>query len=53
VFLQFLVFTEILRHGHFFAAEHNELILSVEIGLTFFALFYFVYLYRHQVRSMR
>lgn len=53
IFLQVLVFTDILQHGHFTAVENNPAILAFEIGLTFFALFYFAYTYQRFIRSVR
>jgi hypothetical protein len=53
IFLQALVFTDILQHGYFMAVEHNPLILSFEIALTVFALAYFVFMYQRFIRSMK
>jgi hypothetical protein len=53
IFLQVLVFTDILQHGHFTAVENNPAVLAFEIGLTVFALFYFVYTYQRFIRSVR
>jgi len=53
IFLQALVFTDILQHGYFMAVEHNPLILSFEIVLTVSALAYFVFMYQRFVRSIR
>ncbi|RLI40617.1 hypothetical protein DRO59_08870 [Candidatus Bathyarchaeota archaeon] len=53
IFLQILVFTDILQHGYFMAVENNPAILAFEIVLTFFALIYFVYMYQRFIRSVR
>jgi hypothetical protein len=52
IFLQALVFWDISQNGFFRATEQNQLILSFEIFLTFFALVYFVYFYQRMIRSM-
>jgi len=46
IFLQILVFVDIVRRGYFIAVERNPVILTVEVGLTICALVYFVYLYQ-------
>jgi hypothetical protein len=53
IFLQLLVFTDILQHGYFMAVENNPAILSFEILLTVFSAIYFVYMYQRFIRSMR
>jgi len=53
IFLQILVFTDILQHGYFMAVENNPAILAFEILLTAFALIYFIYMYQRFIRSMR
>ena len=53
IFLQILVFTDILQHGYFMAVENNPAILIFEILLTVFALVYFVYMYQRFIRSIR
>jgi hypothetical protein len=53
IFLQALVFTDILQHGYFTAVEHNPVVLSFEIVLTVFALAYFVFMYQRFIRSIR
>lgn len=53
VFLQILVFTDILQHGYFIAVENNSVILNFEIALTFFALIYFIYIYQRFMRSLK
>jgi len=53
IFLQILVFTDILQHGYFMAVENNPVILIFEILLTVFALIYFVYIYQRFIRSIK
>jgi hypothetical protein len=53
IFLQILVFTDILQHGYFMAIENNPAILIFEIVLTAFALIYFIYIYQHFIRSVK
>jgi len=53
IFLQILVFSDILQHGYFMAVENNPAILMFEVALTFFALIYFVYMYQRFIRSIR
>jgi hypothetical protein len=53
IFLQILVFTDILQHGYFVAVENNPAILVFEINLTFFALIYFIYIYQRFIRSIK
>ncbi|MEM2338030.1 MAG: hypothetical protein QXK93_02910 [Candidatus Bathyarchaeia archaeon] len=53
IFLQILVFTDILQQGYFLAVENNPAILAFEIALTFFALIYFMYMYLKFIRSIR
>ena len=53
IFLQILVFTDILTRGYFMAVENNPAILTFEVTLTFFALLYFAYMYQRFVRSIR
>jgi hypothetical protein len=53
IFLQVLVFTDILQHGYFMAVENNPAILMFEVLLTVFALIYFVYMYQRFIRSIR
>jgi hypothetical protein len=52
IFLQLLVFTDILQHGYFMAVENNPAILSFEILLTAFSAIYFAYMYQRFIRSM-
>ena len=51
IFLQVLVFSDILLQGYFRAVETNSTILSLEITLTVFAAFYFLYLYQKVIRT--
>jgi len=53
IFLQILVFTDILTQGYFMAVESNQAILAFEILLTVFSAIYFVYIYQRFIRSMR
>ena len=53
IFLQILVFTGIMQQGYFRAAEGNALILGLEIGLTAFALVYFLYVYQRLMRMIK
>jgi hypothetical protein len=53
IFLQILVFTDILQHGYFMAVEKNPAILMFEILLTAFALIYFIYTYQRFIRSIK
>jgi hypothetical protein len=53
IFLQLLVFTDILQHGYFMAVENNPVILSFEILLTVFSALYFAYTYQRFIRSMK
>jgi hypothetical protein len=53
IFLQILVFSDILQHGYFRAMESNPAILMFEVGLTAFALIYFVYIYQRFIRSIK
>jgi hypothetical protein len=53
IFLQILVFADILQHGYFMAVEKNPAILTLEVFLTVFSLVYFVYTYFRFIRSIR
>ena len=53
IFLQILVFTDILQHGYFMAVEKNSAILTLEVLLTIFSLIYFIYIYQRFIRSIR
>jgi hypothetical protein len=51
IFLQILVFSNILEQGYFRAVETNSYILTLEISLTAFSAVYFLYLYQKTIRS--
>jgi len=53
IFLQILVFTDILQHGYFMAVENNPAILLFEIALTLFAFIYFIFIYQRFIRSIK
>ena len=53
IFLQILVFADILQRGYFMAVEQNPAILAFEIVLTGFALIYFIYIYQRLMRSVK
>lgn len=53
IFLQLLVFTDILTHGYFMAVEKNPAILAFEVLLAVFSLAYFVFIYQRFIRSIR
>jgi hypothetical protein len=53
IFLQILVFSDILQHGYFRAMENNPAILMLEVVLTAFALIYFIYIYQRFIRSIK
>jgi hypothetical protein len=53
IFLQILVFADILQHGYFMAVEQNPAILAFEVGLTGFAAVYFGYIYLRQMRQVK
>jgi len=53
IFLQILVFTDILTNGYFMAVEHNLAILTFEVLLTVFSFIYFIYIYQRFIRSVR
>jgi hypothetical protein len=53
IFLQVLVFADILQHGYFMAVENNPAILLFEVVLTAFAFVYFIYIYQRYIRSIR
>jgi hypothetical protein len=52
LFLQTIVFADILTQGYFRAVEQNPLVLSFEVTLTFFALAYFIHVYLRFIRSI-
>ncbi len=53
IFLQILTFASIFYQGYFWAVEKNPAILSIEIGLTAFALVYFIYVYQRIIHSLK
>ena len=53
IFLQFLVFTDIVTHGYFMAVEKNPAILAFKVLLTVFSIIYFVFIYQRFIRSIR
>jgi len=53
IFLQILVFADILQHGYFMAVEQNPAILAFELGLTAFASIYFIYIYQRLMRQVK
>jgi len=53
IFLQILVFADIVQNGYFIAVEDNPAILMFEVGLTAFALVYFAFVYHRFIRSMK
>lgn len=52
VFLQILVFKDILQQGYFLGVEKNPVILESEIALTVFAVVYLIHLYVSKIRSL-
>jgi len=53
IFLQILVFMDILQYGYFMAVERNPAVLFFEIALTAYALIYFIYIYQRFIRSLK
>ena len=53
IFLQILVFADILQHGYFMAVEQNPAILAFEVALTGFAVIYFDYIYQRLMRQVK
>ena len=51
IFLQILVFSNILLQGYFRAVETNTPILMLEITLTAFTAVYFLYIYQKVIRT--
>jgi len=51
IFLQILVFSDILMQGYFRAVETNPAILMLEITLTAFTAVYFLYLYQKVIKT--
>lgn len=52
VFLQTLVFKDILQQGYFIGIEKNPFILQLEVALTIFAVIYLIHLYVSKIRSL-
>jgi len=52
IFLQILVFADIIQHGYFMAVEQNSAILTFEVALTGFAAIYFIYMYQRLMRQV-
>ena len=53
IFLQILVFADILQHGYFMAVEQNPAILAFEVALTAFAAIYFIYIYQRLMQQVK
>lgn len=53
IFLQILVFADIVSQGYFLAIEQNVAILGFEVFLTGFAAVYFAYLYQRLMRQVK
>jgi hypothetical protein len=53
IFLQALVFADIVRNGYFMAIEQNPAILALEVALTIFAAAYFIYIYQRLMRQVK
>jgi hypothetical protein len=51
IFLQILVFSNILMQGYFRAVETNSAVLTVELVLAVFAALYFLYIYQKVIRA--
>jgi hypothetical protein len=51
IFLQILVFSNILVQGYFRAVETNMTILMLEVTLTVFTAGYFLYLYQKVIKT--
>jgi hypothetical protein len=53
IFLQILVFSNILQNGYFAAFEQNLAILTIEILLSVVGLVYFAYIYQRFMRQLK
>ena len=53
VFLQILVFADILCHGYFIAVEQNPAILIFEIFFAGYGFLYFLYHYQRFLHQMK
>lgn len=51
VFLQILVFKDILQQGYFLGVEKNPIILEFEVALTIFSVVYLAQLYASKIRG--
>ncbi len=52
MFLQILVFKDIVQQGYFVGIEKNPVILQLEVALTAFAVIYLVHLYISKIRAI-
>jgi hypothetical protein len=52
VFLQILVFKDIVQQGYFMGIEKNPVVLQLEVALTVFAVVYLVHLYISKIRTI-
>jgi len=52
MFLELLVFTDILTQGYFRAAEKNLVVLGIETLIAGFSTMYFIYIYQKFIRSI-
>lgn len=52
VFLQILVFVDIVQKGYFMAVENNRLILFLEVFFSVFACIYLIHLSQKLMRSL-
>jgi hypothetical protein len=52
VFLQILVFKDIVQQGYFMGIERNPIILQLEVALTVFAVVYLIHLYISKIRAV-
>jgi hypothetical protein len=53
IFLQILVFADILQHGYFMAVEQNPTILAFELALTAFSVIYFLHSCQKLMRQVQ
>lgn len=52
MFLQILVFKDIVQQGYFMGVEKNPIVLQLEVALTVFAAVYLIHLYISRIRSL-
>lgn len=52
MFLQILVFKDIVQQGYFVGIEKNPIILQLEVALTVFAVVYLIHLYISKIRTI-